>query len=120
MQADLVNADCLYLPLHFGEADRPFGAYSLSTKMVTYLASGIPLLYHGPAGTAAYNLLQQHHAAVLATSLDPSEIATVLAELAQDDFATSLAENALRLARQNFLRSEQHEKFWRHIMPYLT
>jgi glycosyltransferase involved in cell wall biosynthesis len=119
VQADLTNADCLYLPLHFGEADRPFGAYSLSTKMVTYLGSGIPILYHGPAGTAAYKTLKKHRAAALAVSLNPREIAEVLAQLLKDNVATELAENALQLARHAFLRAEQHAKFWRHVMPYM-
>jgi glycosyltransferase involved in cell wall biosynthesis len=120
VQADLANADCLYLPLHFGEADRPFGAYSLSTKMVTYLGSGIPILYHGPAGTAAYNMLKKHRAAALATSLNPKHIADVLAELLQNDIANELAENALSLARRCFLGSEQHTKFWQEVLPFLS
>ncbi len=111
VQSDLTAADCLYLPLQFGEQDWPFGAYSLSTKMVTYLGSGIPILYHGPAGTAVCNLLAQHQAAALATSLEPAHIADVLADLL-DSNGQVLATNALRLARAQFLRSQQHSKFW--------
>ena len=84
VQTDFDSADWLYLPLPFSEEHRAFGAYSLSTKMVTYLGSGLPILYHGPAGTAAHNLLSKHRAAALITSLDPEEIAGVLAELLPD------------------------------------
>ncbi len=117
--ADLVNADLLYLPLHFGEADRPFAVYSLSTKMVTYLGSGIPILYHGPENTAAYKLLQKHRAAALATSLSPSEVAHRLTELIQGDAGTELAKNGLQLVRQNFLRTEQHNRFWHTVLALL-
>jgi len=120
VEADLVKADCLYLPLHFGQADRPFGAYSLSTKMVTYLGSGIPILYHGPTGTAAYNMLERHRAAALATSLNPKEIANVLADLLENNTASDVASNALRLAREEFLRSEQHARFWQQVLPVLN
>ena len=119
VQADLAEADCVYLPLHFGDADRPFAAYSLSTKMVTYLGSGLPILYHGPTGTAAYNLLEKHRAAALATSLQPNEIADVLTNLLKDNVATELAENAAQLARNSFLRSDQHSKFWERVLPAL-
>jgi len=119
VQADMAKADYLYLPLHFGKADQPFGAYSLSTKMVTYLGSGIPILYHGPTGTAAYNILARNRAAALATSLVPVEIAKVLSELIQPNVGGQLAENALQLARKSFLRAEQHARFWRTITPWL-
>jgi hypothetical protein len=119
VQADFGSADWLYLPLPFSEEHRAFGAYSLSTKMVTYLGSGIPILYHGPAGTAAHNLLSKHRAAALITSLDPKEIAHTLAQLLQDNGSAALAANALSLARLNFLRSEQHERFWDPIVNCL-
>ena len=119
VQADLASADWVYLPLHFDEADRAFVAYSLSTKMVTYLGSGLPILYHGPTGTAAYNLLAKHRAAALIPTLDPDEIARTLSQLLRDDSTSILAANALELARTNFLRSEQHEKFWTPIIDQL-
>jgi glycosyltransferase involved in cell wall biosynthesis len=119
VQADLAEADCVYLPLHFGESDRPFVQYSLSTKMVTYLGSGLPILYHGPTGTAAYNLLEKHRAAALATSLQPNEIADVLTNLLKENVATELAQNAAMLARHSFLRSDQHSKFWERVLAAL-
>ena len=119
VQSDMTHADCLYLPLHFGEADEPFATYSLSTKMVTYLGSGVPILYHGPGATAAYNILAKHRAAALATSLVPEEIARVLTDLLEADAAVQIGQNALHLARNSFLRAEQHAKFWQHVTPWL-
>ena len=52
---DLESADMLYLPLPFSVDDEPLARFSLSTKLVTYLASGIPILYHGPAFGVAYS-----------------------------------------------------------------
>ena len=62
-------------------AGRPVaGAGVELAHSVTYLASGIPILYHGPSGTAAHNLLAKHRAAVLIKTLDPGEIAQQLRE----------------------------------------
>ena len=116
VQADMQEADCLYLPLHFGEADLPFSVYSLSTKMVTYLGSGIPILYHGPPATAAYNVLRNHRAAALVTSLQPDEIADALSSLFNHNVSGEIARNALQLARTAFLRRDQHAKFWLHVL----
>jgi glycosyltransferase involved in cell wall biosynthesis len=119
VERDFGGADILYLPLPFGDEHRAFGAYSLSTKMVTYLGSGLPIIYHGPAGTAAHTLLSKHHAAACVTSLDPKALAQTLSELSQEKLSGTLAANALALARSNFLHSEQHEKFWKRILDRL-
>ena len=87
--------------------------------MVTYLGSGVPILYHGPAGTAAHNILAKHQAAALATSLQPNEISAVLADLLRPNVGIQLAENALQLARASFLRADQCKKFWREVMLWL-
>jgi len=120
LQRDFATADLLYLPLPFGERHRALGAYSLSTKMVTYLGTGIPILYHGPVGTAAHNLLSKHRAAALVTSIDATEIARALDELLHGNMGPTFAANALDLASANFLRSEQHEKFWNEIVGCLN
>jgi glycosyltransferase involved in cell wall biosynthesis len=120
VQSDFTNADWLYLPLPFDEEHRAFVAYSLSTKMVSYLASGIPIIYHGPPGTAVYNLLAQNRAAALITTLDPKEIARTLRTLLGSAEAEMYAANALTLARRDFQRRDQHRKFWRPILQRLS
>lgn len=115
VQSDLTHADALYLPLHFAEADEPFGAYSLSTKMVTYLGSGLPIFYHGPADTAAERMLRENRAAFFATSLQPAEIADTLLDLWKGETTSAITANALQLARRNFLRADQHRRFWETI-----
>lgn len=120
VQSDFAQTDWLYLPLPFDQKHRALGAYSLSTKMVTYLASGIPIIYHGPPGTAVDNLLAQHRAAARITTLEPAEIARALHELLKSSEPETFAENGLDLARRNFQRRDQQEKFWRPIMACLS
>jgi hypothetical protein len=122
VQADLQKASLVYLPLPFTESDRPLARFSLSTKMITYLGSGVPILYHGPTDAAACVLLKRNKAAFAATSLDPAEIAMVLRE-AIDGSSERTGEqvrNALQLAREQFLLADQRERFWSPIMKALV
>lgn len=107
---DLEQADLLYLPLPFGQEYESFVRYSLSTKMITYLGSGLPIIYHGPQEAAASQLLMKHQAAILLNSLDPHCIAKSLME-AQGKTKT-IVENALELGSTQFLLSQQKHKFW--------
>jgi glycosyltransferase involved in cell wall biosynthesis len=111
VRRDMESADLLYMPIPFGAAHEKFARYSLSTKMVTYAGSGVPILYHGPANSAAYDLLSRNNAAVLLTSLAPDEIAQALAGLTSQ-IRTKIASNALALAEREFMLVDQARKFW--------
>ncbi|HSH39216.1 MAG TPA: glycosyltransferase [Chthoniobacterales bacterium] len=119
VQCDMEQADLLYMPIPFGEEHENFARYSLSTKMVTYVGSGIPLVYHGPTTSAAYRLLSANHAAITLATLDPAAIA---AELSQQDGARreQIAANALALAQREFMLADQTRKFWGTLGQRLT
>jgi glycosyltransferase involved in cell wall biosynthesis len=119
VRVDMEGADLLYLPIPFGEAHEKFARYSLSTKMVTYAGSGVPILYHGPAGSAAFDLLNRHNAAIFLTSLAPKEIAATLSELTAQARA-EVAGNALALAEREFMLADQSRKFWGAFADNLT
>lgn len=107
---DMEDADLLYLPLPFGKEDASFVRYSLSTKMVTYLGSGLPILYHGPEDAAARRLLTERGAALALSTLNAAEMAQELAKNASSQ--ADIAANALPLARETFLLERQRRKFW--------
>ncbi len=119
VQRDIEGADLLYMPIPFGEEHANFARFSLSTKMVTYLGSGVPILYHGPTGSAAYELLSREDAALLATSLEPTKIEASITTLTPER-GTSIAGHALRLARNQFMLAEQRRKFWEAISARLA
>jgi glycosyltransferase involved in cell wall biosynthesis len=119
VRRDMESADLLYMPIPFGAAHEKFARYSLSTKMVTYAGSGVPILYHGPANSAAYNLLGGNNAAVLLTSLAPDEIAQTLAGLTGQARA-DIAVNALALAERQFMFVDQARKFFGAFSKTLT
>jgi len=111
---DLQDVDVAYMPLPFGPDHTEFVRFSMSTKMVTYLGSGVPVLFHGPSGSAAGNLLRRADAALVAGSLDVRSVAETLRF--GEDRGSALAENALRLARQRFLLSDVRARFWQPIL----
>ncbi len=121
VQSDMKQADLLYLPLPFEREDELFVRFSLSTKMVTYVASGIPILYHGPPNSAVHDLLKSHDAASLCTDPSPDVLAEMLRVYVNNkDMGTHSARNALELARRTFNLSQIREKFWGEIAHALT
>ena len=70
IERDLENADLLYMPIPFGKEHENFARYSVSTKMVTYAGTGIPILYHGPTNSAAFGILGGNKAAISAAMED--------------------------------------------------
>lgn len=108
---DLTSADIAYLPLPFDDAYRAFVDLSLSTKMVTYLAHGLPILCHAPATSAASKLLSEADAGIVVPSLDPGELRRSLLSLTPDRRA-SMGANALRLAQERFDPAAQRARFW--------
>jgi glycosyltransferase involved in cell wall biosynthesis len=111
VRRDMEGADLLYLPLPFGKAHEKFARYSLSTKMVSYAGSGVPILYHGPSSSAAYDLLNKDKAAIFITTLVPEEIEDALGKIT-DEERLKIARNALGLARRDFMLADQSRRFW--------
>jgi hypothetical protein len=118
IQRDMQNADLLYMPMPFGHEHENFARFSVSTKMVTYVGSGVPIIYHGPTASAAFDLLQRNRAAIFLSTLHPAEIAKTLAELT-DARCAEVAANAGTLARQEFMLANQTQKFWGTITRFV-
>jgi hypothetical protein len=117
VEKDMVSADLLYQPMAFQEEARAFARFSLSTKMITYLGSGLPIFYHGPEDSAAGKLLARHDAAAICTTLDPEAIANHLLEAVARREA--IVNNALALARSQFMLADQQKNFWTPILAAL-
>lgn len=115
IEHDLVSADLLYLPLPIGPNHKSFSKFSLSTKLVTYLGTGIPILYHGPRDAAAAHLLRDHDAAICVYSDDPKELSKALQT--SDERKMEVAGNALHLARSKFMLSDILTDFWEMVYP---
>jgi hypothetical protein len=113
VERDLQSADLLYLPLPFDKDFEAFVRFSLPTKVVTYLGSGVPILYHGPERAAVHQLLSKHSAAFLHTSLNVASLAGLIGQICdQPESGMEVSANALHLARSQFMLQDQRAKFW--------
>jgi hypothetical protein len=117
VKRDMLSADILYQPMPFQEYARAFNRFSLSVKMINYMGSGLPIFYHGPEESAACKLLKRHNAAEICATLDPDAIAGRLLEAIAN--RTSIAENALALARSQFMLDDHQRRFWEPILAAL-
>lgn len=113
VREELKQQDLLYLPLPLGEEYEGLWRYGFSTKMVGYLASGTPVVYHGHPEAAISRYLARNETAVQLHSTDPEQIAAVLAKaLSSPDGLRQLRDNALRVARRDFDAAALHRRFW--------
>ena len=111
---DLASADLLYLPIPFEPEFEAFARLSLPTKLVTYLGSGLPILYHGPAYSSSSRLLAEFDAAIQVHSTRPEDVAAALSS-ATAARREAVAEAALRLARKRFDAASLRRLFWDHV-----
>ena len=114
VEKDMEEADVLYLPLSIEPRHRNFARFSLSTKMVTYLGAGLPILYHGPSEAAAAKLLGEAGASAVCASNDPKELLLALNSCTTQ--REEIVKNALRLADERFRLKPIREAFWSAIL----
>jgi hypothetical protein len=107
VKEELDSADILYFPMKY---DPAFYLYSLSTKMVGYLAGAGTILYHGPKESAANKLLEKHNAAVSCFSLNTIDIADSIHTVINSN--GNISRNAKKLAQKEFLLTDMQNKFW--------
>jgi hypothetical protein len=92
-------------------SDPHFFKFSMSTKMIGYLAAPGAILYHGPLDSAAARLLAESDAAMLVESLNPRNLVEQIPLLKM--VGPGLSKNAKHLARTHFSLSENRSRFWR-------
>lgn len=112
---ECIEADLLYLPLPFAPEFSSFARFSLSTKLISYLASGSPILYHGPEQSAAGTLVEQNQVAVSCYSLKAAELAQFLDGFIRGSLKLDPA-RSLDLCRARFMAEDQRRIFWQSII----
>lgn len=70
VDASLAAMDYLYLPLDFDPSRRLLTATSLSTKFVSYLRVGVPILCHVPSHSAVARFVKRHPVGPLLDTMD--------------------------------------------------
>jgi hypothetical protein len=57
--------DACYLALWQAQDRHLFARTSLSSKLTTYVAAGLPVIYHGPVASEAWRLISKYNAGIL-------------------------------------------------------
>lgn len=115
ISTDFDSVDLLYLPLPFGKQQDDFVRFSLSTKVVSYLASGLPVIYHGPEFGPLFDMLRDSDAAIFVTSLDESHVRKSLADIRKERLQ-EIVNNARLLVQQRFSRRESRARFLQSLV----
>ncbi|MBC8134472.1 MAG: hypothetical protein H8F28_01120 [Fibrella sp.] len=110
IESDFDEVDVLYLPLPTQKEYESFYKFSLSTKLVTYLGIGLPMLYHGPADAAAATTLGS--AALHCHNLDATELAATILTGLNPEKRDAVIDDAFALARRQFLLDDNARTFW--------
>ena len=110
LKQELDAASILYLPIKF--SDPNFYLYSLSTKMIGYLGAPGTILYHGPADSAAFNLLNISKSAACCTSMEINDLVFSIENLLANHM--EYTSNAKKLALNQFNLEDIQKRFWKN------
>jgi hypothetical protein len=77
--------DLLYCPYPFGARMEKVSRLSFPSKLVTYLAAGRPIIFHGPDYSSPATYLRERHAGLVCDSQRPDAIYRSIQRLAEDE-----------------------------------
>jgi glycosyltransferase involved in cell wall biosynthesis len=110
-------SDFLYLPLPFDPHWTKLNHFSLSTKMVSYLGAGAPIVYHGPGSSAAGQYLQRNGAAFQINTTDVAAMTqSILSFLNDKGGCEGITEKAEAAARRDFDKATLKQRFWDTVL----
>ncbi len=82
--AELSKCDILYCPYWFDPKFETESSLSFPSKLTTYLASGRPILFHGPKYASPAIFLEKNECGLCCYSLEPAEISANITLLISD------------------------------------
>jgi glycosyltransferase involved in cell wall biosynthesis len=98
----LAAADILVLPLDFGGAEEIYAKYSMPTKSVEYMASGVPIVIYAPSDHAVSNYANSEGWAIVVGEKSPRSLKDAFLNLANNlDLRSKLAHRAILISRKN-------------------
>lgn len=111
--SEIMEAHFLYFPLPFGDGDAALSQFSFSTKLISYLSSGTPIIYHGPVKSAAWQYLLRNKAATGITTILPGEVdERLLSILGKMEELPGISDRARVAAARDFEPEALRGRFW--------
>lgn len=112
----LSQVDACYCPYRFGENHENETRLAFPSKLTAYLATGRPILFHGPKNSSPGKFLEKYDAAVICNSNDRDEILSTLEMLITDQTLYSqIAQNGTRAFTENLTSETQRNSVARFL-----
>lgn len=106
------EADILYLPYWTDPEFEMEARLSFPSKLVSYLAAGRPVMFHGPEYASPARFLAKHEAALNCYTLENTKIYDTLARMVLDvDLYRNLSVNGRRAFDEYFTLARMRESF---------
>ncbi len=106
----MAEADILYCPYWFDPAFEKEARLSFPSKLTTYLATGRPVLFHGPEYASPAQFLKANDAGICCHSLEAKKIIDSIFKLVSEpDLYAKLTQNG-RIAFERYLTTEAMKK----------
>jgi glycosyltransferase involved in cell wall biosynthesis len=108
------EADVLFLPMSFAEADKANMQISFPSKLTDYTAMGLPLLIHGPEYCSAVRWAREHSGvAEVVDTDDVDRLAEALKRLERNpEYRMRLAAEALAVGNRLFSHTAARATFY--------
>jgi len=98
----MAEADAAYIPYWFEGAYAEVSRLCFPSKLTAYLLAGLPILYHGPAGTAVSGFMTKWPLGVSCNTTSAAGVAEALHDLLADP----TLQGGYAAARERLLREE--------------
>lgn len=112
----LSGVDMLYLPYWFSAEFREEATLSFPSKLVTYLAAGRPIVFHGPDYASPAKYLERNEAALCCHSLESDKIIEAIQLLITD---LTLYKKLTHNGASAFMRDFTHETMRANFYKFL-
>lgn len=91
--------------------------YSFSTKVLTYICHGLPVLYYGYTSFNVGRFLQLSDTGIAIENSEPEAFAGALLKLV--DGYSDFVQNCLHTAEREFIQESVSARFWKHIETHI-
>jgi GT2 family glycosyltransferase len=114
----LSEMDLLYCPYWFSAQEREDAELCFPSKLTTYLATGRPVIFHGPPYSAPYKFLSRWNAAFLCRGPKPKHIREAIQQAVSDPSRyVTTARNGSRAFHANLTRTGLRRSLESFLLP---
>jgi hypothetical protein len=100
-----------YVGLWKDDVARPFARFSMSSKITTYAAAGVPVIIDGPEEAASWRLVDRYGAGILCGGDEEESLRRLSSLFGEEESRRRMAEGSARLCREALDLDANIERF---------